>query len=129
MQRTTQINESRPAFKKKNRVQLVPRRLSYHTPLSRLWASKRRDGNETIIQRLQATVVLPVTALEPAMHALTLTQLRFKTTEFRSRLADGATLDDILPEVRSSVETVDVNSNFSVYRSGVEFKCPCSAPA
>ncbi len=39
-----------------------------------------------------------INALEPAMEALSDEALRAKTAEFRQRLADGATLDDILPE-------------------------------
>jgi preprotein translocase subunit SecA len=39
-----------------------------------------------------------INALEPAMEALSDEALRAKTAEFRARLADGATLDDILPE-------------------------------
>jgi preprotein translocase subunit SecA len=39
-----------------------------------------------------------INALEPAMMALSDEALGAKTIEFRARLADGATLDDILPE-------------------------------
>src|SRR6202041_448042 len=39
-----------------------------------------------------------INSLEPAMEALSDEALRTKTAEFRNRLADGATLDDILPE-------------------------------
>ena len=39
-----------------------------------------------------------INALEPAMQALSDAALRGKTAEFRSRLAQGATLDDLLPE-------------------------------
>ena len=39
-----------------------------------------------------------INALEPAMEALSDEALRAKTAEFRERLADGATLDEILPE-------------------------------
>ena len=39
-----------------------------------------------------------INALEPAMQALDDAGLRAKTTEFRARLADGATLDELLPE-------------------------------
>jgi len=42
-------------------------------------------------------------ALEPAIHALSDEQLRAKTEEFRKRLADGATLMDILPEAFACV--------------------------
>src|SRR3954470_13843538 len=39
-----------------------------------------------------------ITALEPGLKALTDEQLRAKTVEFRQRLGNGETLDDILPE-------------------------------
>src|SRR5690242_12653554 len=39
-----------------------------------------------------------INAFEPAMEALSDEALRAKTAEFRERLADGASLDDILPE-------------------------------
>ncbi|MSR77915.1 MAG: preprotein translocase subunit SecA [Candidatus Omnitrophica bacterium] len=42
--------------------------------------------------------VLQVTALEPQMQKLTDGELRAKTDEFKKRLADGQTLDQILPE-------------------------------
>ncbi|HKP79119.1 MAG TPA: DEAD/DEAH box helicase, partial [Phenylobacterium sp.] len=42
--------------------------------------------------------VAKITALEPAMQALSDEQLRAKTVEFRERLAKGATLDDLLEE-------------------------------
>ena len=41
--------------------------------------------------------------LEPAMQALSDAQLRAKTEEFKDRLADGQTLDDILPEAYAAV--------------------------
>ncbi|MBL0151816.1 MAG: preprotein translocase subunit SecA [Ideonella sp.] len=43
-------------------------------------------------------VVEKVSALEPQFEALDDAQLRAKTEEFRQRLANGATLDDLLPE-------------------------------
>lgn len=39
-----------------------------------------------------------INALEPQIQALSDAELRAKTDEFRARLADGETLDDILPE-------------------------------
>ncbi|WP_312028359.1 preprotein translocase subunit SecA [Aquabacterium sp. J223] len=43
-------------------------------------------------------VVQQVNGLEPQMEALDDAALKGKTAEFRQRLADGATLDDLLPE-------------------------------
>src|SRR5687767_3436562 len=53
--------------------------------------------NEREIKRLRP-LVAEINALEPTIKPLTDEQLRAKTTEFRQRLADGATLDDLLPE-------------------------------
>ena len=39
-----------------------------------------------------------INQLEPEIHALSDEELRAKTEEFRARLADGETLDDLLPE-------------------------------
>ena len=39
-----------------------------------------------------------INALEPGMVALSDEALRHKTIEFREKLAQGATLDDVLPE-------------------------------
>src|SRR5215510_297005 len=54
--------------------------------------------NEREIKRLRPRVV-EINALEPSIQSLTDEQLRAKTVEFRERLASGATLNDILPEV------------------------------
>src|SRR5574337_278687 len=43
-------------------------------------------------------VVQAIGALEPALHSLSDAALREKTDEFRKRLADGADLDELLPE-------------------------------
>mgnify|MGYP000232683292 CR=1 FL=1 len=43
-------------------------------------------------------IVRKINALEEAMQALDDAALAAKTGEFRQRLAEGATLDDILPE-------------------------------
>ena len=49
-----------------------------------------------------------INALEPAMQALDDAALQAKTAEFRQRLADGATLDDILPEAFATVREAAV---------------------
>lgn len=43
-------------------------------------------------------IVAKINSLEPEMEGLSDDELRAKTDEFKARLADGATLDDILPE-------------------------------
>src|SRR5438270_5600612 len=56
------------------------------------------DGNEREVARLRRTAER-VNALEPQMSALSDDALRGKTDEFRTRLADGESLDAMLPEV------------------------------
>src|SRR4051794_29630935 len=53
--------------------------------------------NDRELKRLRP-IVAEVNALEPSIQALSDTQLREKTAEFRQRLANGETLDDLLPE-------------------------------
>jgi preprotein translocase subunit SecA len=55
------------------------------------------DGNEREVIRLRRTAER-VNALEPATAALTDEQLAAKTGEFRARLANGETVDDLLVE-------------------------------
>ena len=43
-------------------------------------------------------IVEQINALEDGMQKLTDAELKAKTNEFRARLSDGETLDDILPE-------------------------------
>src|SRR5262245_33144299 len=53
--------------------------------------------NERELKRLRP-IVEEVNAFEPAIQALTDEQLRGTTAAFRNRLAEGATLDELLPE-------------------------------
>jgi preprotein translocase subunit SecA len=53
--------------------------------------------NDRELKRLRP-IVAEVNALEPSIQALSDAQLRGKTAEFRQRLANGETLDDLLPE-------------------------------
>src|SRR4051794_34325594 len=55
------------------------------------------NSNERQIRRMRP-IVAAINELEPAMQALTDEQLEGKTAEFRERLQNGETLDDILPE-------------------------------
>ena len=48
-------------------------------------------------------VVDRIEAMEPEMQALSDEELRGKTREFKDRLAEGETLDDILPEAYAAV--------------------------
>ena len=54
-------------------------------------------GEGRQLREFESTVA-EIGALEPALHALSDEQLRGKTEEFRARVADGARLDDLLPE-------------------------------
>jgi preprotein translocase subunit SecA len=53
--------------------------------------------NQRLLKQYQKSV-RDINALEPQMEALSDADLQAKTTEFKQRLAGGATLDDILPE-------------------------------
>ena len=53
--------------------------------------------NEREIKRLRP-LVEEINALEPQIQALSDEQLRAKTVEFRKRVADGESLDDLLAE-------------------------------
>ncbi|GIW88665.1 MAG: hypothetical protein KatS3mg108_2989 [Isosphaeraceae bacterium] len=55
------------------------------------------SANERTVRRMRP-LVAAINELEPRMEALDDSQLREKTTEFRRRLADGQTLDDLLVE-------------------------------
>ena len=50
-----------------------------------------------------APTVAKINALEPSFKALSDAELREKTDIFKKRLADGETLDDILPEAFATV--------------------------
>ena len=53
--------------------------------------------NDRLLKQYRKTVER-INALEPALESLSDDELRGKTESFRQRLAQGATLDDILPE-------------------------------
>jgi preprotein translocase subunit SecA len=61
--------------------------------LTKLFGSR----NERLLRTYRKTVAA-INALEPAIAALSDAQLAEKTVEFRQRVADGTTLDAILPE-------------------------------
>jgi preprotein translocase subunit SecA len=61
--------------------------------------------NERVLKRMQK-VVDRINALEPICAALTDNELRAKTTEFKARLAQGVTLDALLPEAFAVVREV-----------------------
>jgi preprotein translocase subunit SecA len=63
------------------------------------WISRKLFGtdNDRTLKRI-APLVSVINGFEPRIQPLTDDQLRGKTAEFREKLAQGAALDDILPE-------------------------------
>ncbi len=59
--------------------------------------SKMFGSNDKQVKKIQP-LVDAITALEPEMQKLADAELPQKTIEFKKRLADGETLDDLLPE-------------------------------
>src|SRR5262245_56386686 len=53
--------------------------------------------NDRLIKRYMHTV-RAINALEPRIQSLSDAELRAKTDDFKQRIADGATLDEVLPE-------------------------------
>ncbi len=60
------------------------------------------DPNKRELQRI-AAIVAEINTLEPEFEALSDEALRSKSAEFRQRLADDETLDDLLPEAFAAV--------------------------
>ncbi|MDD5509507.1 MAG: preprotein translocase subunit SecA [Dehalococcoidales bacterium] len=60
------------------------------------------DSNEKQLKRLQP-VVDRINELEPGFEGLSDPELRAKTAEFKARLKDGVSLDDLLPEAFAAV--------------------------
>src|SRR3989337_2217738 len=68
------------------------------TMISRIIAKIVGTNNERQIKKMFPTVE-KINALEPLISSLSDEQLAHKTIEFKSQLAAGKTIDDILPEV------------------------------
>jgi preprotein translocase subunit SecA len=66
------------------------------------WLSNLVDSNEKELKRLQP-LVSEINSLEPEFEKLTDAELLAKTDEFKARLADGESLDEILPEAYAAV--------------------------
>jgi preprotein translocase subunit SecA len=66
------------------------------------WLSSLIDSNEKEVRRLQP-LVDHINSLEPDFEKLSDVELRAKTDEFKTRLADGESLDEILPEAYAAV--------------------------
>ncbi|KTD20622.1 preprotein translocase subunit SecA, partial [Legionella londiniensis] len=65
--------------------------------------------NERTLRRMEKTV-LAINTLEAEMHALTDEQLAAKTSEFKSRIENGETLDELLAEAFAVVREVSVRT-------------------
>jgi len=66
------------------------------------WLGSLTDSNEKELRRLQP-VVDQINGLEPEFEKLTDAGLRAKTDEFKAKLKDGSSLDELLPEAFAAV--------------------------
>jgi len=66
------------------------------------WLSSLIDSNEREVRRLQP-LVDHINSLEPEFEKFSDAELRAKTDEFKARLKDGESLDEILPEAYAAV--------------------------
>ena len=66
------------------------------------WLGKLVDSNEKQLKKLQP-VVEQINQLEPELEKLSDAERRAKTNEFRARLKEGETLDQLLPEAFAAV--------------------------
>jgi len=66
------------------------------------WLGSLIDSNEKELKRLEPAVD-QINSLEPDLQKLNDAELRAKTDEFKARLSNNETLDDILPEAFASV--------------------------
>jgi preprotein translocase subunit SecA len=66
------------------------------------WLSSLFDSNEKEVRRLQP-LVDHINSLEPEFEKLSDAELRAKTDEFKARLKDSESLDEILPEAYAAV--------------------------
>jgi len=73
--------------------------------LTRVFGSK----NERELRRLQP-IIDSINALEPQMQALSDEELKGQTVKFRERLAQGESLDDLLPEAFATVREASVRT-------------------
>ena len=66
------------------------------------WLSNLTDSNEKELKRLQSTVNR-INGLEAEFEQLSDAELRAKTDEFKARLKEGISLDELLPEAFAAV--------------------------
>ena len=71
----------------------------------KIFENMLRAGEGRILKKLQG-ISLQVNAIEEDFEKLTDEELRGETDVFRKRLAEGETLDDLLPEAFAAVRWV-----------------------
>ncbi|MFW6268881.1 MAG: preprotein translocase subunit SecA [Bacillota bacterium] len=74
-----------------------------------------RDDNQVELEKLQP-IVDKINSLEPDIKDLSDAQLKAKTDEFKKRLNDGETLDDLLPEAFAVVREAAQRSTEEEFR-------------
>ena len=74
---------------------------------NRLMTSLFGSRNDRVLRQLHK-VVAQIAALEPAMQALSDAELRARTDQFKQRLAEGQTLDQVLAEAFATVREASV---------------------
>jgi preprotein translocase subunit SecA len=75
------------------------------------WISRKLFGNDNdrTLKKIRP-LVSAINGLEARIHPLTDDQLRAKTAEFREKLSQGASLEDILPEVFAVVREASLRT-------------------
>jgi preprotein translocase subunit SecA len=74
---------------------------------NRLMTSLFGSRNDRVLRQLTKTVA-QIAALEPAMKAMSDAELRARTDQFKQRLAEGQTLEQILPDAFATVREASV---------------------
>lgn len=74
---------------------------------NRLMTSLFGSRNDRVLRQLNKNVA-QITALEPTMQALSDAELRARTDQFKQRIADGQTLEQILPDAFATVREASV---------------------
>ena len=77
--------------------------------INKLLSKVFKTRNQRIIKRMKKTVAV-INQPEAQFSALTDEQLRAKTDEFRNRLQQGETIDQLLPEAFAAVREASVRS-------------------
>ena len=70
------------------------------------WKRLLGDENTTALRRAEP-IVAKVNALEDSIRGLSDVELRGKTAEFKKRIAEGISLDDLAPEARGLFADID----------------------